>query len=86
MDILKAKRRGKFTMVVSFLHDNSPAHQALATQKKLAYLDFQCPDHPPYYPDLTPAEYHLFPGLRKQFKGRHFSSDAEVIDAAETWF
>jgi len=27
-----------------------------------------------------------FPGLKKQLKGRHFSSDAEVIAAAETWF
>jgi hypothetical protein len=24
--------------------------------------------------------------MKKQLKGRHFSSDAEVIDAAETWF
>jgi hypothetical protein len=28
---------------------------------------------------------NLFPGLKKQLKGRHFSSDAEVIAAAETW-
>ena len=28
---------------------------------------------------------HLFPGLKKQLKGRHLSSDAEVIAAAETW-
>jgi len=34
---------------------------------------------------MTPSDYHLFPGLRKQMKGRHFSSDAEVIAAAETW-
>jgi len=67
------------------LHDNAPAHQALATQKKLAYLGFQCLDHPPYSPDLTPSDYHLFPRLKKQLKGRHFSSDAEVIAAAETW-
>jgi len=25
------------------------------------------------------------PRLKKQFKGRHFSSDAEVIATAETW-
>ena len=37
-----------------FLHDNAPAHQALATQKKLAYLGFQCLDQPPYSSDLTP--------------------------------
>jgi len=67
------------------LHDNAPAHRALATQKKLAYVGFQCLDHPPYSPDLAPSDYHLFPGLKKQLKGRHFSSDAEVIAAAETW-
>jgi len=67
------------------LHDNAPAHRALATQKKLAYLGFQCLDHPPYSPDLAPSDYHLFPGLKKQLKVRHFSSEAEVIAAAETW-
>jgi len=84
-DILKEKRRGKVTKVVLFLHDNAPAHRTLATQKKLAYLGFQCLDHPPYSPDLAPSDYHLFPRLKKQLKGRHFSSDAEVIAAAETW-
>jgi len=67
------------------LHDNAPAYRALAAQKKLAYLSFQCLDHPPYSPDLAPSDYHLFPGLKKQLKSRHFSSDAEVIAAAETW-
>jgi len=84
-DILKEKRRGKFTKGVSFSHDNAPAHRALATQKKLAYLGFHCLDHPPYSPDLTPSDYHLFPGLIKQLKDRHFSSDAEVIVVAESW-
>ena len=37
-DILKGKRRGKFTKVVLLLLENSPDHRALATQKKLAYL------------------------------------------------
>jgi len=84
-DILKEKHRGKVTKGVLFLHDNFPAHRALATQKKLACLGFLSLDHPPYSPDLTPSDYHLFPGLKKQLKGRHFSSDAEVIVAAETW-
>ena len=79
-DILKEKRRWKVTKGVLFLHENVPAHWELATQKKLAYLGFQCLDHPPYSPD-----YHLFPGLKKQLKVRHFSSDAEVIATAETW-
>ena len=73
------------TKGVLFLHDNAPAHQALATQKKLSYLGFQCFDHPPYSLDLAPSDYHLFLGLKKQLKHRHFLSDTEVIAAAETW-
>jgi len=46
-DILKEKRRAKFTKGVLFLHDNAPAHRTLATQKKLAYLGFHYLDHPP---------------------------------------
>jgi len=48
-DILKERRRGKFTKVVLFLHDNALAHRPLATQKKLAYLGFQCLDDPPCF-------------------------------------
>ena len=70
---------------ILFLHDNTRTHQALATQKKLAYVGFQCLDHPPYSPDLVLSDYHLFPGLKKQLKGGHFSSEAEIIAAAETW-
>ena len=40
-DILTEKCRRKFTKRVLFLHDNAPAHRALAAQKKLAYLGFQ---------------------------------------------
>jgi len=71
-EILKEKRRGKVAKGVMFLHDNA----TLVTQKKLAYLYFQCLDHPLYSPDLAPSDYHLFPGLRKQLKDHHFSSDA----------
>jgi histone-lysine N-methyltransferase SETMAR len=46
------------------------AHRALATQKKMAYLGFQCLDHPPYSTDLAPSDYHLFPGLKKRLKGK----------------
>ena len=45
---------------------------------------FQYLDHPPYSPDLAPSDYDLFPALKKQLIGRHFSSEAEVIAAVET--
>jgi len=69
-------------MGVLFLHDNAPAHRALATQEKLAYLGFQCLDHSHCSPNLTPSHYHMIPGLKKQLKSRHLSPDAEVIAAA----
>jgi len=63
-----------------------PGSPGTCNPKKLAYLGFQCLDHPPYSPDLAPSDYHLFPGLKKtKLKVRHFSSDAEVIATAETW-
>jgi len=84
-DILKEKTPRGVIKRALFLHDITPAHRALVTQKKLPYLRFQCLDHPPHSPNLTPSDYHLFPGLKKKLKGRHFSSDAEIIAAAETW-
>jgi len=51
---LKEKCCEKVTKGVLFLHDNAPAHRALVTQEKLAYVGFQCLDHPPYAPDLAP--------------------------------
>ena len=41
----------------------------------------QCPGSP----GTCNPEATGLPGLKKQLKGRHFSSDAEVIAAAETW-
>jgi len=84
-DSLKEKRHGKVTNGVLFLHDNALANQALATQKKLAYLGFHCLDHPPYSLDLASSDYHLFPGLKKTIERPPFSSNAEVIAATETW-
>ena len=61
-DILKEKRHGKFTKRILFLHDNAPAHWALATQKKLAC---HCLHHPPYSPDFGPVGLPPVPGLKK---------------------
>ena len=84
-DILKGKTPQEIQQGGLVFHDNAPAHRALATQKKLAYLCFECLYHPPYSLDIAPSDYHPFPVLKKELKGRHFSSDAEIISATETW-
>ena len=68
-----------------FLHDNAPAHRALATQKKLAYLGFQCLHHPPYSPDLALLDYHLFPGLKKNWKFAIFLSTRSSLPRRLGW-
>ena len=57
--------KGKTSGRGKFMHDNGPA-QALATQKKLAYMDFECLEHPPFPPDLAQSDYHLFPGRKNK--------------------
>jgi hypothetical protein len=66
------------------LHDNALARWALAIQRNLAYLGFQCLDLPPYSLDLARSDYHLFPELKKQLKDSHVSSE-KVIGAVEAW-
>jgi len=84
-DILKEKRRGKVIKRGLVLARQCPGSPGNCNPEKPAYLGYQCLDHPPYSPDLAPSDYHLFPGPKKQLKGRRFSSEAEVIVAAETW-
>jgi len=64
----EGKSHGKITKVFLFLHDNAPFHRVLSTQKKLAYLDFQCLEHASYSSDLTPSDYNPFPGIKKNWK------------------
>ena len=45
-----------------------PTNWARATLKKLAYLGFHCFEYPPYSPDLAQSDYHLFPGLKNNWK------------------
>jgi len=63
-NILMEKLLGILTKFFLFLHDNAPALRALATHKKLAYLGLHFLDHQPFSPDLSPSNYHLFPGLK----------------------
>jgi uncharacterized Fe-S cluster protein YjdI len=34
--------------------------------------------HPPYFPDLSPPDYFLFPKLKRKLKGLNFEAVAEI--------
>jgi len=38
-------------------------------------------DHPPYSPDLAPADYILFPKVKSHLKGRLFDSISDIKKA-----
>jgi hypothetical protein len=69
------------------LHDNAHPHAAHATQHTLHRFGWGVLDHPPpYSPDISRCDYHVFGPLKKTLKGRWFNSDEAVREAAEQWF
>ena len=53
-------------------------HHAAIVKKFLANRNVAVLHHPPYSPDLTPADYFLFPKLKFSLKGRHFQTVEEI--------
>jgi histone-lysine N-methyltransferase SETMAR len=50
---------------------------------KLRDLHYQLLEHPPYFPDLTPSDFFLFPKLKLFLAGQRLSSNQEAIAAVE---
>jgi histone-lysine N-methyltransferase SETMAR len=83
---IKNKWSGKLSRGVLMLHDNVCPHAAHATRDTLCRSGWGVLDHPPYSPDLSPCDYHVFGPLKKTLKGRWFNSDEAVREAVEQWF
>ncbi len=63
------------------LHDNAPAHTVTPTFAAMIETSMQVVPHPPYSPDLAPADFWLFPYLKSQIRGRIFRTVPELQDA-----
>jgi len=79
------KKPREFQRVVLVLARQSPGSPGTSNTEETDLPGLPVSWSPPYSPDLEPSEYHVFRGLKRQLKYRHFSSAAEVIFAAETW-
>lgn len=62
----------------TLLHDNAPAHKSLVVRNFLAKKGVVVLEHPPYSPDLAPADFWLFPKLKLSLKGTRFDSISEI--------
>jgi len=63
-------------------HDNAPAHVSLLISIYLAKHQTSVVPHPPYSPDLAPADLFLFPKLKTTLKGRRFQTIEEIKENA----
>lgn len=59
-------------------HDNAPAHTKADVMQYLQENKINVLEHPPYSPDLAPADFFLFPKIKTCLKGRRFD-DIETI-------
>ena len=62
------------------LHDNVPAHSMIRVCQFLAQKMVAVLDHPPYFPDLTPVDFFLFPCLMAAIKGVRFADVNAIKD------
>jgi len=55
-------------------HEDAPAHASLFIHSYLAKHQTSVVPHPPYSPDLAPADFFLFSKLKTTLKGRSFQT------------
>jgi [histone H3]-lysine36 N-dimethyltransferase SETMAR len=71
---------------VLFHQNNALCHKSIKTMAKLHELGYRLLPHPPYFPDLAPSDFFLFPDLERMLAGKKFSTNAEVIVKTEAYF
>lgn len=71
---------------VILLQDNAKPHTAKMTKKKLADLGWELLDHPPYSPDLSPSDFHLFRSLEHFLNKERFRNIAHLRQRLTTFF
>ena len=76
---MRRKRPGAWTNKTWMLHhDNAPPHASILIREFLAKQETIVVPQPPYSPDLTPADFFLFPKLKSTLKGRRFQTVEEI--------
>ncbi|GBO07502.1 Mariner Mos1 transposase [Araneus ventricosus] len=82
-DAIRRKRPEKWATNECFLlHDNALPHCALIVKKCLGRHSVTTLEHPPYSPDLAPADFYLFPWMEMKLKEHRFVDSDDVIENA----
>jgi histone-lysine N-methyltransferase SETMAR len=75
----RAKGSGMLTSGLVFRQDNVHLHTAACSQALLEHFIWELFDHPPYGPDLTPNDYHLFTYLKNWLGSQRFNNNEELM-------
>jgi hypothetical protein len=51
----------------------------------LEHFNWELFDHPPYSPDLTPSNYHLFTYAKKWLRSQRFNNNEKLMEGVKTW-
>jgi hypothetical protein len=54
--------------------DDARPHRAAAMVNHITTFSWECLNHAPYTPDLTPSDFHFFPTLKRALKERCFTT------------
>lgn len=76
---------GRRRRPVILLQDNARPHVARRTQAKLREMGWEWLEHPPYSPDLSPSDYHLFRSLKHHLRNKRFVN-TQAVRASLTEF
>ena len=71
---------------IIFHQDNTRLHVSLMTRQKLLQLGWEVLIHPPYSPDITPLDFHLFQSLQNSLNGKKFNSLEDCKKHLEQFF
>jgi len=83
-DVVRRKRPEKWRTNRWFpLHDNTPAHGLVLDKDFWAKNIVTTLEHPPYSPDISSADFYLFPRLNSSLKGRRFCNAPDIKNPTE---
>ncbi|GBN85421.1 Mariner Mos1 transposase [Araneus ventricosus] len=82
---INSKWIGMLSNSVILLHDNARPHTANAGKTSLQQFQRETLEHPPYSPDLSPCDFHVFGPLKQAIRRHRFPTDDEVCVWVQAW-
>lgn len=79
------KKRPNMKKVI-LLIDNARPHTANLTRSTIHSLNWELLPHPPYSPDLSPTDYHLFRSMQHSLDGEHFQNEDDLKKWLQNYF